>query len=234
MTTFIYNDGCGNMQDEARKDIIQMDMDVDDVMYPIQSVINYSEYLDVKPPEPLKITKTGKEEDNESVKDDVPKKKSSCVSNKHYKDTEKEQLFYLVYEKWMTVRAAALQLQIKPRTAQHWVQKDQEDPQDEIQRKAGNGRPRGKPAILGEEHKQSLVDKIDENLSLVLYQMMASLTEQFAGLDIGKTALYNFVTTKCRISLKRTHFYSVERNCSEKIGEIPMGEEMDGNRYRLC
>jgi hypothetical protein len=32
----------------------------------------------------------------------------------------------------MTVRAAALQLQIKTRTAQHWVQKDQEDPQDEI------------------------------------------------------------------------------------------------------
>ena len=50
MATFIYNDRCGNMQDEAGKDIIQMDMDVDDVMYPIESVTNYSEYLDVKPP----------------------------------------------------------------------------------------------------------------------------------------------------------------------------------------
>jgi hypothetical protein len=48
---------------------------------------------------------------------------------------------------------------------------------------------------------------------------MASLIEQFAGLEIGKTALYNFVTKKCRISLKRAHFHSVERNCSEKIEE---------------
>jgi hypothetical protein len=108
MATFIYNDGCGNMQDETGKDIIQMDMDVDDVMYPIESVTDYSEYLDVNPPEPLKTIKTKKEEDNESVKDDVPKKKPSRVSNKHYKDTEKEQLFYLVYEKGMMVRAAAL------------------------------------------------------------------------------------------------------------------------------
>ncbi len=73
--------------------------------------------------------------------------------------------------------------------------------------------------ILGEEHKQFLVDKIDENPSLVLDQMMASLAEQFAELEIGKTALYNFVTKKCRISLKRAHFHSVERNCSGKIEE---------------
>ena len=45
------------MQDKTGKDIIQMDMDVDDVMYPIESVTNYSEYLDVKSPEPLRTTK---------------------------------------------------------------------------------------------------------------------------------------------------------------------------------
>jgi hypothetical protein len=60
MATFIYNNGCGNMQDETGKDIIQMDMDVDEVMYPIESVTNYSEYLDVSLPKPLKTTKIKK------------------------------------------------------------------------------------------------------------------------------------------------------------------------------
>jgi hypothetical protein len=37
---------------------------------------------------------------------------------------------------------------------------------------------------------------------------MANITRQLTGLEIGKTALYDFVVKKCRISLKRAHFYS--------------------------
>ena len=46
---------------------------------------------------------------------------------------------------------------------------------------------------------------------------MASLTDQFANLDIKKSALHDFMTKKCKISLKRAHFQSVERNSPEKI-----------------
>ncbi|KAG1474273.1 hypothetical protein G6F56_000452 [Rhizopus delemar] len=48
---------------------------------------------------------------------------------------------------------------------------------------------------------------------------MDNLTSKFEDLSISKTALYNFVTEKCRISLKKAHFHSVERNSPEKIQE---------------
>ncbi|KAI9315775.1 hypothetical protein BX666DRAFT_2028655 [Dichotomocladium elegans] len=38
-----------------------------------------------------------------------------------------------------------------------------------------------------------------------------------ADLDIQKTALYNFITEKCRISLKRSHFQASKRNILGKI-----------------
>lgn len=54
---------------------------------------------------------------------------------KSYKDSEKEQLFALVYERGMSVRQAALKLQITPRTAQGWVADDQRNTQAYIGRK---------------------------------------------------------------------------------------------------
>lgn len=46
---------------------------------------------------------------------------------------------------------------------------------------------------------------------------MESLTEKFADLDIKKSALHDFKTNKCKISLKRAHFHAAERNSPEKI-----------------
>ena len=84
-------------------------------------------------------------------------------------------------------------------------------------RRPGSGRPVGRPALLNENHEAFLVNLVDENAGLVLDEMMESLTNEFSDLSISKTALYNFVTEKCRISLKRAHFHSVERNSPEKI-----------------
>ncbi|KAK4509679.1 uncharacterized protein ATC70_006981 [Mucor velutinosus] len=70
---------------------------------------------------------------------------------------------------------------------------------------------------MDDRHKTHLVDLIDEEPALVLDQMMDSLTAEFIDLEISKTALYNFVNKECKISLKRAHFHSVERNCLEKI-----------------
>jgi hypothetical protein len=80
-------------------------------------------------------------------------------------------------------------------------------------RKEGSGRP----AIMDDRHKTHLVNLIDEEPALVLDQMMDSLTAEFIDLEISKTALYNFVTKHCKISPKRAHFHSVERNCMENI-----------------
>jgi hypothetical protein len=46
---------------------------------------------------------------------------------------------------------------------------------------------------------------------------MDGLSAQFMDLSISKTAVYNFMKEKCRISLKKAHFHLVERNSSENI-----------------
>lgn len=135
---------------------------------------------------------------------------------KKYNAFEKEQFFYLITEKAMSIRAAALHLQLNPSTAQKWALKNRENPQDVIKRNEGSGRP-GQPFKFNEEHKKFLVDLIEEQASLVLDEMMGNLTAQFTGLKVSKTALYNFATEKCSISFKKAHFHSVERNSPQKI-----------------
>lgn len=64
---------------------------------------------------------------------------------------------------------------------------------------------------MGEEHRVFLVDYIDKKPSLTLDEIMDGLSAQFMDLSISKTAVYNFMKEKCRISLKKAHFHSVER-----------------------
>ena len=80
----------------------------------------------------------------------MPEKSSKTYRS--YKLFEKEHLFYVVKEKGIGTRAMALALQINLRTAQSWIKKDQEDPQDLITRKLGSGRLVGQPPKLTEEH----------------------------------------------------------------------------------
>lgn len=54
------------------------------------------------------------------------------------------------------------------------------------------------------------------------------------GIEVAKTALYNFMRDKCRISLNKAHFHSVDRNAPEKLGQqIQLGDQMDADRYGL-
>ncbi|KAG0754542.1 hypothetical protein G6F57_010358 [Rhizopus arrhizus] len=210
MISFIHEDGLGNMMDEDGKDVIIMESGSH--LFPVEMITDYDHYMDMKPPERMVVTKAGSDEVKQEDSITPNRKSYRC-----YKDDEKEELFFLVYEKSMSVRAAALQLQIKPRTAQYWVQQDQKEPKDQIVKNVGGGRPPGRPPKLVEEHRQFLIDLIDEKPSLVLDEIMTSLTEQFTDLDIKKSALHDFMTKKCKISLKWAHFQSVERNNPEKI-----------------
>ncbi|GAA5812921.1 hypothetical protein MFLAVUS_006382 [Mucor flavus] len=111
----------------------------------------------------------------------------------------------------------AIELNIKPRIAQIWVKKDQDDRQPYFERKEGSSISVGRLPKLGDEYEKFLVELVDEQPSLVLDQIMDSLTNQFADISISKTGLYKFVTYKCRITLKRAHFHSVDRNSTDKI-----------------
>ncbi|KAG0938412.1 hypothetical protein G6F57_006859 [Rhizopus arrhizus] len=90
----------------------------------------------------------------------------------------------------------------------HWIQLAQEgleslELDEDIEKGGARGVVKvGRPAILNDIHKNYL-----------------GLTTQFADLKISKSSLHEFVTEKCRISLKRAHFHSIERNSPQKIEE---------------
>ncbi|CEG80207.1 hypothetical protein RMATCC62417_14576 [Rhizopus microsporus] len=117
-------------------------------------------------------------------------------------------------------------------TVQSWYKKESQNPDEMIERRKGCGRPMGRPPILKVEHEQFLKELVDDKSSLVLEEMMDNLTSQFKDLSISKTALYNFVTEKCRISLKEAHFHSVERNSPEKFRRDTIGW-YDGRKQTL-
>ncbi|KAG1460631.1 hypothetical protein G6F46_005473 [Rhizopus delemar] len=170
-------------------------MEVNNEMYPIEKVTNFDIYIDLKPSE-----KEAKERKNSSAeKLQMDDKKGPY---KHYKDVEKEQLFFLVEEKGMGVGAAAQKLNIN----------------EYIQMSSGGGRPVGRPPVLTDEHKHYMIQwAVGNDDSVVLDDMLDALTETFEYLQITRSGFYKFVRQKCRITFKKAHLQPVERNRPEKI-----------------
>ncbi|KAG1473660.1 hypothetical protein G6F56_000829 [Rhizopus delemar] len=93
----------------------------------------------------------------------------------------------------MSVRAAALSLNINVRTVQGWVAKNNKSPQEYIQRATGSGRPVGRSPTLTDEHKDFMIEWADENIdSVTLDDMLEVLTDRFGKLDIIKSGFNKF------------------------------------------
>jgi transposase len=127
----------------------------------------------------------------------------------------KNNCFFLVYEKATTPVQATKQLGVNRRTAYNWVKKGQENPSDILE--LNNEKKVCRPSILNEVHKKHLISFYDDNPSAVFDQAMASLTSEFASLKIGKTAVYNFMTSECNLTFKKAHMYSIQRNSPDNI-----------------
>ena len=128
---------------------------------------------------------------DEGAKDDVDvcmKEASSKRAYTLYTDQDKVRFFKLVFEKVMSASAAAKQFGIHVRTAQRWVQMYKTDPDSIFIKHKKTGRPR----ILRDEHKQVILEYIDENPSAVLEQVMERLLQKFQDLKVSKSTVYNF------------------------------------------
>ncbi|KAG1208633.1 hypothetical protein G6F68_006230 [Rhizopus microsporus] len=153
---------------------------------------------------------------DEDAKDDPDvcmKEASSKRAYTLYTDQDKVRFFKLVFEKVMSASAAAKQLGIHVRTAQRRAQMYKTDPDSIFIKHKKTGRPR----ILRDEHKQVILEYIDENPSAVLEQVMERLLQRFQDLKVSKSTVYNFVRTECNLSLKKAQFQPVDRNGEEKI-----------------
>ncbi|CEG67529.1 hypothetical protein RMATCC62417_03942 [Rhizopus microsporus] len=86
---------------------------------------------------------------------------------------------------------AAKRLGIHVRAAQRWAQKYKANPDSNFIKHKKTGRSR----ILQEEHKQVILEYIDENPSAALEQVMERLLQKFQDLKVSKSTVYNFVRT---------------------------------------
>ncbi|KAG1211997.1 hypothetical protein G6F68_003080 [Rhizopus microsporus] len=89
----------------------------------------------------------------------------------------------------MSASAAAKQLGIHVRMAQRWAQMYKTDPDSIFIKHKKTGRSR----ILRDEHKQVILEYVDENPSVVLEQVMERLLQRFQDLKVSKSTVYNFV-----------------------------------------
>lgn len=199
----MHDDGQENLFNKKGIKVKLVEIEMDEEVFPINTVTNFGMYFDLKPPEkPAKKTIGQSEAADVKIEEDIRNREAY----KSYKDLEKQQLFCLVYERGMSAREAGLKLQINIRTTQRWATNDQQEPQMYTERKEGSGRPKGWPPKLDYCHKKLVIDLVNDQFSLVLDQTMENSTVSFIDLEISKTALYNIVTGNCKISSKRVHF----------------------------
>ncbi|ORY97170.1 hypothetical protein BCR43DRAFT_416992, partial [Syncephalastrum racemosum] len=92
MTSFIHEDGLGNMITEDGKDVVMVESDSH--MSPVDDVFDYDQYMDLKQPERAVAAKAEPQE--QQPEDSAAPNHRSYRS---YRDNEKEGLFYWVYEK---------------------------------------------------------------------------------------------------------------------------------------
>ncbi|KAK4509680.1 uncharacterized protein ATC70_006982 [Mucor velutinosus] len=104
MNDFVHEDGQGNLFNDKGMAVAVVEMEVDEEMYPIETVTNFGMYQELKPPE-----KPEKNNEKKEDRGDVKLENNTTTRiYKSYKEVEKEQLFALVYEKGMSAREAAL------------------------------------------------------------------------------------------------------------------------------
>jgi transposase len=207
---FFYEDGQGHIVDEHG--VEPMDLAVDEELFAIETISSHTQFLQNKPPErPSKPTLhlTGDERNHVDVYMDLCNKRRYTF----YSDDEKTRFFHLFFSKCLSASAAAKQLGIHIRAAQRWVKRYYENPESIFEKKKKSGRRR----ILGEEHKQFILNYIDENPSAVLTEVVESLLQYFVNLNVSRTTVYNFMTTQCNLSIKQAQFQPLERNSEEKI-----------------
>ncbi|CEI96749.1 hypothetical protein RMCBS344292_10903 [Rhizopus microsporus] len=92
----------------------------------------------------------------------------------------------------------------------------------------------GRPRIFRDEHKQVILEYIDENPSAVLEQVMERLLQKFQDLKVSKSTVYNFVRTECTCHSKRPNFSLSIRTVKKKFRSVLTRPVMAApDRYRL-
>ncbi|ORE02544.1 hypothetical protein BCV72DRAFT_317592 [Rhizopus microsporus var. microsporus] len=173
---------------EDRHGNASMDYIIDEERYALETISSHTQYLHNQPQENYFDVGSVADEDAKDDPDVCMKEASSKRAYTLYTDQDKVRFFKLMFEKVMSASAAAKQLDIHVHTAQRWAQMYKTDPDSVFIKHKKTGRSR----ILQEEHKQVVLEYIDENPSAVLEQVIERLLQNFQDLKVSKSTVYNF------------------------------------------
>lgn len=192
MTTFLYENGDDKVFDEHEKEIHVYEMEIDIEQYPLEQLTTHEQYIGFKSPEkPIRIKIEAPEE--EIADWQTLRRRIASREYRSYKGSDKKK-FFSTYMRRVWVYIRLLQnLRYRYKQLKDGRRNSKIVMMFFFTRKEGSGRPRGRSAILNEEHQKHLIELIDENPSLVLDQIMESLTSQFEGHKVSKTSLYDFI-----------------------------------------
>jgi transposase len=210
--SIFYEDGQGHVVDEHACPE-PMDYVVDEEQYTLQPISSHTDYLRTlynvhnhREPAVMHV--------DEPQSRDIRMRESNTKRDYTvYTDQDKVRFFKLMFEKVLSASAAAKQLGIHVRSAQRWALQYEQDPDSLFKKRKSSGRPR----ILSDEHKRSILEWVDENPSIILEQLMEKLRQRFEGIQVSKTTLYWFVKNECNLSLKKAKFHPIDRNSEAKI-----------------
>ncbi|KAG1448982.1 hypothetical protein G6F55_010385 [Rhizopus delemar] len=212
-----------------------MDYIVDEEQFRLETLSSHTQYLAQLPLESEKRIDAMQLEKEVKPNGDVIMRETSVKRNyTRYSDQDKVRFFKLLFERCLSAAAAAKQLGIHVRTAQKWAAEYEKDPDSIFEKRRKTGRPR----ILHDEHKNAILECIDENPPIVLDKVMKKLKQMFTKLKVSKTTLFDFVKQHCNLSLKKAQLQPIDRNSEEKIQErldwVHKWEKTDMDFTRNC
>lgn len=194
---FLKEDGQGNIFDEAGHEAMDV-VDEKPDPFAVRQLVNLDSYLEKKASAP---TDQKQSEQSKDIVMDVRATRSKKYME--YTLASKELFFHYKIQHVMSVAAAARKADVKESTARTWWKKLQEDPDSFTLEKKTNSQNRPKNK-LQDEHKQSLIEFFDNDPNAYIQDAVDMLTNKFAGLEIKKSRVHEFMRDDCNLSLKQT------------------------------
>ncbi|KAI8380117.1 hypothetical protein BD560DRAFT_459208 [Blakeslea trispora] len=217
---FLQEDGKGSAFDEYGNESVEMK--VYNEQFPLEDITNYDTYMDLKPAERLEKMKISKAE---IVADQGHVQRKYT---RHSDEKKKEHFSHLVYNRGYKVPEVAKELKIPKCTAHCWFKKEEDAAQRRIQQpqlaQEEEKKKVGRPKILNEEHKRFLLQKYSKDPRATVNEAMESLTSQFEGPKIAKTAVHDFmggISTHSKAKLLSDTIYDC---CKQAIKEKNLSE----------
>jgi transposase len=171
--------------------------------FTVKQLVNLDSYLEKNMCSEPTIQNETKQNETKRSKD-IMKGVNSQRSKKYleYTPASKELLFHYKIQHLMSVAAASRKAEVKESTARTWWKKFQGDPDSFTLEKKTNtqNRPKNK---LQTVHKQSLIEFFDNEPNAYIHEAVEMFTSKFAGLEIKKSRVHEFMRDECNLSLKR-------------------------------